>query len=49
MDDMCAVCDKAYSSTIKKASNVSQNSDGVKVEGMFSEVLDENYFPLFYF
>jgi hypothetical protein len=28
---------KALSSTTKKASNVSQNIDGVKVEGMFSK------------
>lgn len=34
---MTSVCDKALSSTIKKASNVSQNNDRVKVEGMFSE------------
>jgi len=37
MHDMGSACGKAYSSTVKKASSVIQNNDGVKVEGMFSE------------
>ncbi|KAK7304853.1 hypothetical protein VNO77_42744 [Canavalia gladiata] len=32
MPRLTSACGKAYSSTIKKASNVSQNNDGVKVE-----------------
>ncbi|KAK7393788.1 hypothetical protein VNO78_22352 [Psophocarpus tetragonolobus] len=32
MSELTSACGKAYSSTIKKTSNVSQNSDGVKVE-----------------
>jgi hypothetical protein len=36
--EMNSACGKkALSSTTKKASNVSQNIDGVKVEGMFSK------------
>jgi len=38
MGDMNSAHDKALSSTIKKASNVSQNNDGVKVEGMFLSI-----------
>lgn len=49
MDGLSSVCDKVYSSTIKKASNVSQNNDGVKVEGMFSEILDKIYCFIFCF
>ncbi|XP_019438740.1 PREDICTED: transcriptional adapter ADA2b-like isoform X2 [Lupinus angustifolius] len=32
MSKLSSVCSKTYSSTIKKASNISQNNDGVKVE-----------------
>lgn len=35
MHDMGSACGKSYSSTIKKASNLSQSNDEVKVEGMF--------------
>ncbi|RDX63154.1 Transcriptional adapter ADA2a, partial [Mucuna pruriens] len=37
-----SACGKAYSSTIKKASNVSQNNDGVKVE---EQILTYNQLP----
>jgi len=37
MGDMNSASDKALSRTIKKASNVSQNNDGVTAEGMFSK------------
>jgi hypothetical protein len=36
MGDMNSARDEALPSITKKASNVNQNNDGVKVEGMFS-------------
>jgi len=41
MGDMNSAHDEALPSIIKQASHVSQNNDGVKVEGMFSYFVAE--------